>query len=86
MREFYSYIFKVKRWMCTLVRFTRKYNLLALLLLIKLNLLCPYSYIFDKTLLSAEAERLAQLRVENKGVLLAKSFVLYIGARGKSLI
>ena len=72
--------------MCTLVRFTRKYNLLALLLLIKLNLLCLHSYIFDKTLLSAEAEGLAQLTVENKEVLLAKSFILYIGPRGKSLI
>ena len=86
MCEFNIYIVEVKRWMSNLISFSRKYNLLRLFSLawIERHLSLCQSCIFDKSLLSTEAEAFAQLTIENKEISSAKSLTLDISLYGNS--
>ena len=93
MREFHIRIVKVKRWMKNRISLSQKHNPLHLFSLnwTKQHLppICP-SWIFNKSLLSIDAEAFAQLAIENKEVSSAIRYysiilTLDISACGKSL-
>lgn len=93
MREFHIRIVKVKRWMKNRISLSQKHNPLHLFSLnwTKQHLppICP-SCIFNKSLLSSDAETFAQLAIENKEVSSAIRYysiilTLDISTCGKSL-